>query len=128
MTKKIIRHRRLYAFYHSKVLNALVTVIIVSLLQIGYMRPMLVPEICAAVSTALFLGYALWLWIKKPRQVVINKWLSDLNGWLTLYFLIVSARRANAVWWYVFPAVGAIFMLFIAMVRPHDEVFDIDKP
>lgn len=127
MTKPL-RHRRLYAFYHSKVLNALFTVIIVSLLQIGYMRPMLIPGICAAVATALFLGYALWLWIKKPPQVVINKWLSDANGWFTLYFLIVSARRASAVWWYAIPTVGAILLLFIAMLRPQDEMFDIDKP
>lgn len=106
-------------------LNALMIVTIVSLFQIGYMRPMLIPGICALISTSLFVGYALWLWIKKPRQTVINKWLSDMNGCLTLYFLIVSPMRELSVWWYVFPAVAAIFILFIAMVRPHDETFVI---
>ena len=123
--KPAVRHRRLQAFYQSKVLNALMIVIMVSLLQGGYMESLIIPVSCASTAFILFAGYATWLWIKKPRRIVINKWLSGINGKLSLYFLIVAAIDNGAVWWYIFPLIAAILTLFISMVRPRDEVFEI---
>ena len=123
--EKKIRHRRLHAFYQSKVLNALMIVVVVSLLQIGHMQSLTFPALCASVAFALFIGYALWLWIKKPEKIVINRWLSTVNGWFTLYFLIVVAMKGASPWWYVIPALAAIVAMFICMVNPHDEVFEI---
>ncbi len=120
-----IRHRRLYAFYNSKVLNALYIIGVVSLLQIGYLQSLIVPVVCSSVSFTLFIGYSLWLWIKKPARLVINAWMSNLTFWFTLYFLAVAAMKATALWWYVFPIVAAIILMFINLIRPHDEVFDI---
>ncbi|MCM1032903.1 MAG: hypothetical protein NC405_04020 [Odoribacter sp.] len=120
-----IRHRRLYAFYQSKVLNTLMIVTVISLMQIGYLQSMVMPVICSSVSLALFIGYSLWLWIRKPKQITIDTWLSNLSIWFTLYFVVVVAMKDLTQWWYIFPIVAAIILMFINLVRPHDELFDI---
>lgn len=120
-----IRHRRLYAFYQSKILNTLMIVTVISLMQIGYLQSMVMPVICSSVSLALFIGYSLWLWIRKPKQITIDTWLSNLSIWFTLYFVVVVAMKDLTQWWYIFPIVAAIVLMFINLVRPHDELFDI---
>lgn len=123
--EKQIRHRRLHAFYNSKVLNSLMIVVIASLLSAGYTNTFLMPVVCASVALGLFIGYSLWLWIKKPQRVVVNGWLSEMNGLLTLYFLIICALDSGSPWWYVLPSVCAIGVFFINMIRPKDEIFEI---
>lgn len=123
--KQDIKHRRLYAFFNSKVLNVLYVMGVLSLLQVGYLKSMELPVVCSSASFALFIGYSLWLWIKKPKQIVVNVWLSDLTIWFTLFFLIVAAMKATSWMWYTFPIVAAIVMWFIDMICPHDKLFDI---
>lgn len=120
-----IRHRRLHAFYQSKVLNALMILECVSLLMIGYMGSITLPAICASIAFALFLGYSLWLWIKKPRRIVINNMLSEASGFFTLYFIVVGISGASNPWWYGFPVLCAIVIMFVSMIKPSDEVFEI---
>ena len=121
-----IRHRRLEAFYKSKVLNSLTIVIFTSLFLMAYTRSLLLPAVCASTAFSLFIGYSLWLWIKKPDKIVINKWLSNISGWLTLYFLITINISDAAPAWYILPIVAAIITMFIALTNNYDEVFDID--
>ena len=123
--KKEIRHRRLHAFYQSKVLNALMIVIIVNLLLMAYMSSMLLPAICGSLSLLFYIGYELWIWIKKPRTIIINSWLSNINGWYTLYFLIIAALKSSNPWWYITPAALAVVALFILLITGHDESFEI---
>jgi len=120
-----IKHRRLYAFYKSKVLNALMIVVIVSLLMTGYTRELKLPVVSATVALCFFIGYSLWFWIKKPARVIINNWLSDMSALFTLYFLIVAAINSNNPWWYGFPVICAVCILFICMVKPKDAIFEI---
>ena len=120
-----IRHRRLYAFYKSKVLNALMIVIELSLLLIPICQDLLLPVGCASVAFAMFIGYALWIWIRKPARVVINKWLSGIGMCFTLYFLCVVALKSDNQWWYVFAFVCGVVTLFITLVTDKDEVFEI---
>lgn len=122
---QIIRHRRLHAFFQSKVLNSFMIVTIVSLLAMQCCTSMLMPLVCAGTAMLFFIGYALWIWIKKPKSIVINNWISNLNSSFVFYYLIISASKSTNEWWYIFPAVSAICMLFIAMVTSHDEVFKI---
>lgn len=123
--KQDIRHRRLYAFYNSKVLNVLVLIGVIALLLCGYSDSMLLPVICFATSFTLFIGYALWIWIKKPQKITINNWVSNLTGCFTLYYLIAIRFPNLAWWWFAAPIIAAIAICFFDMVRPHDETFVI---
>ncbi len=120
-----IRHRRLQAFYRSKVLNALMIVVIVSLLLMAYTKSMLLPVICGTLALLFFIGYSLWLWIKKPKSIIINNWLSNLNGAFTLYYLIIIAMDAPNQWWYITPIAFSVVLLFISLINNQDERFDI---
>lgn len=120
-----IIHRRLHAFFRSKVLNALMIVVIVSLLLMAYTKSMLLPVICGSIALLLFIGYSLWLWIKKPKSIIINNWLSNLNGAFTLYYLIITATDAPNQWWYITPIAFSVILLFISLVNNQDENYDI---
>ena len=119
--KKEIRHRRLYAFYHSKVLNALMIVLILGLLLTDYNDTVIIPLLCSATALLLFIGYSAWLWIKKPQRIVINKWLSNISGWFILYYLCVIAITTPNQWWFVVPGVGAVVLLFLSMINPDTD-------
>lgn len=122
-----IRHRRLHAFYRSKVLNALIIVVIVSQFLMNYTGFMLLPLLCSSLAMLFFIGYSLWLWIKKPKYVVINNWLSNMCGAFALYYLIISAMKAPNHWWYITPVALAVILLFISLINKHqDEIFEIN--
>lgn len=123
--KLAIRHKRLYAFYQSKVLNALMIAVVVSLLMMAYTNSALLPAICASLALVCFIGYSLWFWIRKPESVIINDWLSDMNGLYAVYFLIVVAMDAPGQWWYIIPVALSVVLLFIALTTDHDEKFHI---
>ncbi len=121
-----IRHRRLHAFYRSKVLNALLIVVIVSLFLMGYTGFVLLPLLCSSLAMLFFLGYSLWLWIKKPKYIVINNRLSNISGAFALYFLIIGAIKATNHWWYITPIAFAVILLFVSLInKQQDEVFEI---
>ena len=120
-----IRHRRLYAFYNSRVLNALMIVVVDALMLMACYKTMLLPVVCSSVALLLFIGYALWLWLAKPRQIIINTLLSDVSGYLLLYFLIMGAVRPESEWWYIAPLVGSIVAMFVTMTNNRDKLFDI---
>lgn len=120
-----VRHRRLSAFYESKVLNALMLTMETSLLLGAYTQSMLLPIICGSIALLCFIGYSIWFWVRKPQKVVINKWLSAINVWFTLYFLIIMAMDAPNQWWYITPICFAVCILCISLIRNHDERFDI---
>ena len=122
--KQKIRHRRLYAFCKSKVLNALMIIIITYILLMVQLGSLL-PTVCCATALACFAAYSLWLWIKRPGAIVINDWLAGLDGWFTLYFLIVMPMKSACVWWYVVPAAGSIIALTVALTGRFDEQFEI---
>ena len=122
---KLIRHRRLYAFFQSKVLNALMILLVCSLFIMYYTGLMLLPIICGSLALLFFIGYSLWLWIRKPGCIVINGLLSDYNGYLIVYFLIVGALKTPNQWWYIFPVVSSVILFFIVLVKNFDSRFDI---
>jgi len=91
----------------------------------AYTKSMLLPVICGSLALLFFIGYSLWLWIKKPKSIIINNWLSDLNGSFTIYFLIINVMDAPNQWWYITPIVFSVVLLFISLVNNQDEKFDI---
>lgn len=91
----------------------------------AYTESMLLPVICGSLAFLLFIGYSLWLWIKKPKSIIINKQLSDLKSILTLYVLIIVAMDASNQWLYIAPIALSVVILFISMVNNRIEKFDI---
>lgn len=125
--EKKIRHRRLYAFYKSTVLNVLMIGVISNLFMMLYYDSSQLPAICCAVSLACFIGYTLWLWTNKPAEIVINSWLSNFSCWYTIYFLIIIAMKWPDEWWYGAPIIGALIAFCIYFIRGNygDEEFRI---
>ncbi len=123
--KPTIRHARLDAFFNAKILNALMIVVIISVLVLDYTGFMLLPAVCGGVALVLFLGYSIWFWVKKPRRVTVSKLIADVNGSLTLYFLIVTAIKDPGPWWFIFPCVAAVVLLFIDLLRPTDQTVEL---
>lgn len=91
----------------------------------AYSKSMLLPVICGSLAMTFFIGYSLWLWIKKPKRITINNRLSNIDGWLTLYYLIVVSFGATNQWWYITPIALTVVLLFITLVSNQDEEFDI---
>lgn len=106
-------------------LNTLMMIVVVILLQIAYLDSLLMPAICASAAFALFIGYTVWLWFKKPKKIVINRWLSSIASTFVLYFMIVALMKDPSPWWFIFLVIGLIIALFINMIKPKDEVFEI---
>lgn len=125
-TKREIRHRRLYAFFESKILNAMMIAISSFLCLMAY-PPTQELGVCGAITAlALFIGYSLWLWIKKPQRIIINRRFSLFSTVYCFYFLILLLFHPTEIGWlYLFPAVFIIIFLFIAMMKNVDETFDI---
>ncbi|MDE6498457.1 MAG: hypothetical protein K2L21_07340 [Muribaculaceae bacterium] len=124
--EQTIRHRRLYAFYRSKALNSLMILIYLSLIMALHTRNDFF-LMCAAGAGVLFVGYALWIWIARPRRIAINDWLSNVSGLYFIYFLAVPWMKTPNPWWYIAPALIAIPLLFIFSLNLGDEDFEV-KP
>lgn len=120
-----IRHRRLHAFFESKVLNTLSIVITASLSMVGFTRTLTLPLLCAAIAFAIFVSYSLWVWIKKPSQIVINNLISNLSFVFSLYFIVVAVIMPANPWWFAVPLLSAIVLLSFSLIKPADRVFDI---
>lgn len=88
----------MYAFFRSKVLNSLMILMIVCLFMMTYTGFMLMPSVCGSLALLLFASYAIWFWVRKPESIVINSWISDMNGWFTLYFsYYIGNERTRSV-------------------------------
>ncbi len=122
-----IRHRRLYAFLHSKVCNALVILIIVGIFLLSFSESVYLPLICIALAFLAFIAYTLWIWIGTPRQIVVNKWLSDVAFYFVFYLLVITALRPENEVWNMIPIVAAILILLVSLIWNKDEVFLIDE-
>lgn len=123
--KQGIRHRRLHAFFRSKVLNSLMVVVVVCLFMMNDSQTMELSVACGSLAMLFFIGYSLWFWIKKPKSIVINEWLSNINSAYILYFLIVRAMTGPNRWWYITPVLFAVILLFVALINKEDKNFEI---
>lgn len=120
-----IRHRRLYAFSNSKIINSLMLLLELWILIMPLFKDIVFPVVCGGLCLLVILGYSLRLWIMKPPRVIINPWLSDLRGTYTVYFLIVIAIKDASIWWYLLAGVGVIFIFVVSLIHPQDKEFEI---
>lgn len=123
--KQVVRHRRLNAFYKSKVLNALIVVVTVCIMIAAYSQTLFLPVICGSLAMLFFVGYSLWLWIKKPKTIVINQWLSSVCSCFVCYYLITTLFDGLNGWWYMIPIVLSVIVLMTTFLNYKDEKYDI---
>ena len=100
----------------------------VCIILFDYMQSEILPGVCGALTLALFIGYSVWFWVKKPARVVINPWLSACaSGYTVLFFIVLLCEPTNAnEWWFITPVAASIFLLFRALtVSGSDKVFEI---
>lgn len=115
------RHRRLDAFYRSKVLNSLLTVFMIGLMLCEYDEGVCpVMLLVTVLALVLFVGYSLWFWIKKPSRVVVKDFISEVSSPMACYVLIVMAISAENFVWYLLPPIAGVVMMFVSMLRNSD--------
>lgn len=123
-----IRHRRLYAFFYSKALNVLMLIVLANLLTsvyAGTQSMLLFSVICSYTALLCFIGYSVWLWGKKPANITISPWLSDVTGLFSVYFVMMLAFKPANPWWFIAPAAIAVAALFVALTGYRDRQFTI---
>lgn len=120
-----IRHRRLYAFYNSRVLNALSISIAIMLPLLKYTEIALPVLIAFVLAILLFVAYSCWIWFWKPSVVTINTWLSDLSAYFMFYALVATAIKSNSFLWPTFSLVAGLIVLFVTSLKNRDERFEI---
>lgn len=120
-----IKYTRLYAFFNSKTLNVLMMTIITSLFIILLTDSLALPAICGSIAMVCFIAYALWLWIKKPRTIVVNTLLSNISSAFTFYFVIIVAARVSDRLFFVAPIILFVVVLFIASANYRDRIYDV---
>lgn len=107
-----IRHKRLYAFYNSRVLSILMCIAEALLCLMAYSGSMQWFGIPMGLVLLLMVGYTAWLWIKKPAQIVIDKWLAGVTIYpFVLFGIIEIADPENSIWYLVPCALACIFLI-----------------
>lgn len=138
--KKNLMHPRLQAFFDSTLINGLMQGLLFTVVML-YANPIMngTPSFddrisysdifWGAVSLALLLvavGYSVWYWWRKPKEISVSPLLSTLTGIGSLYFLIFIAfsnrisTPAAAFWWSL-PAMLLCAASFIAVVLSKPE-------
>lgn len=120
-----IRHKKLYAFFNSKLINSLLIIMEMFLILMYCFTDVKLPIICSLTCLILIIGYSISLALGKVKKVVVNKYLSELSSLYTLYFLIVVAIKSPSVWWSLFAAVSLILIFFVSMIAAPDKILTL---
>ena len=91
MEKDKIENRRLYAFLRSQTLTILMDMAFSCLFLMPYLNDLIIPAIIGGVIFSVAIGYSIWFWIKKPKEIIINNWLSNISSVFLFYWFIVNA-------------------------------------
>ena len=125
MEKDKIENRRLYAFLRSQTLTILMLMAFSCLFLMPYLNELISPGIIGGVIFSMAIGYSIWFWIKKPKEIVINNWLSNISSMFILYWFIVNAMDNPNKIWYIFPLFCCIASIGIVLVKQRGFEFKI---
>ena len=125
MEKTKIENRRLYAFLRNQTLTILMLLAFSCLFLMPYLNDLIIPGIIGGVIFSMAIGYSIWFWIKKPKEIVINNWLSNISSVFLFYWFIINAMDNPNKILYIIPIIcmGAIFV--IVLVKPRGFEFKI---
>ena len=125
MEKDKIENRRLYAFLRSQTLTILMLMAFSCIFLIQYLNDFIIPSIIGGVIFSMAIGYSIWFWIKKPKEIVINNWLSNISSVFFFYWFIVNAIDNPNKIWYVFPLFCCVASIGIVLVKQRGSEFQI---
>ena len=125
MEKDKIENRRLYAFLRSQTLTILMLLAFSCLFLMPYLNDLIIPGILAGLIFSVVIGYSIWFWIKKPKEIVINNWLSNISSVFLIYWFIVNSMDNPNKIWYLFPLVCMVVLFGIVLVKQRGFEFKI---
>ena len=125
MRKTKIENRRLYAFLRSQTLTILMLLAFSCLFLMPYLNDLIIPSIIGGVIFSMAIGYSIWFWIKKPKEIVINNWLSNISSVFLFYWFIVNAMDNPNKILYIIPIICMVALFVIVLVKQRGFEFKI---
>ena len=125
MEKDKIENRRLYAFLRSQTLTILMLLAFSCLFLMPYLNDLIIPGIIGGVIFSVAIGYSIWFWIKKPKEIVINNWLSNISSVFLFYWFIVNAMDNPNKILYIIPIICLVPLFVIVLVKQRGFEFKI---
>ena len=125
MEKTKIENRRLYAFLRSQILTILMLLAFSCIFLIQYLNDLIIPGIIGGVIFSMAIGYSIWFWIKKPKEIVINNWLSNISSVFLFYWFIVNAMDNPNKILYIIPIICMVALFVIVLVKQRGFEFKI---
>ena len=125
MEKTKIENRRLYAFLRSQTLTILMDMAFSCLFLIPYLNDLIIPMIIGGVIFSMAIGYSIWFWIKKPKEIVINNWLSNISSVFLFYWFIVNVMDNPNKILYIIPIICMVALFVIVLVKQRGFEFKI---
>ena len=125
MEKTKIENRRLYAFLRKKKLTILMLLAFSCLFLMPYLNDLIIPVIIGGVIFSMAIGYSIWFWIKKPKEIVINNWLSNISSAFLFYWFIVNAMDNPNKILYIIPIICMVALFVIVLVKQRGFEFKI---
>ena len=125
MEKDKIENRRLYAFLRSQTLNILMLLDFSSLFLMLCLNDLIIPGIIGGVIFSMAIGYSIWFWIKKPKEIVINNWLSNISSLFLFYWFIVNAMDNPNKILYIIPIICLVVLFGIVLVKQRGQEYKI---
>ena len=125
MEKTKIENRRLYAFLRSQTLTILMLLAFSCLFLMPYLNYLIIPGIIGGVIFSMAIGYSIWFWIKKPKEIVINNWLSIISSVFLFYWFIVNAMDNPNKILYLIPIICMAALIVIVLVKQRGFEFKI---
>ena len=125
MEKDKIENRRLYAFLRSQTLTILMDMEFSCLFMMQYMNDLILPGIIGGIIFCMAIGYSLWFWIKKPKEITINNWLSNISSVFLFYWFIVNAMDNPNKILYIIPLICMVALFVIVLVKQRGFGFKI---
>ena len=125
MMEEKIENRRLYAFLRSQTLTILMLLAFSCLFLMPYLNDLIIPGIIGGAIFCMAIGYSCWFWIKKPKEIVINNWLSNISSVFLIYWFIVNAMDNPNKIWFLFPLICLVALFIIVLVKQRGFEFKI---
>lgn len=121
----IIRNKRFFAFFNSKLITSLLLIMEMFLILMYCFADVKLPIICSFTCLILIIVYSILIAVGKVKKVTLNKYLSELSSLYTLYFLIVVSLNSRNIWWSIFAAVSLILIFFISNIATPDKIIKL---